>query len=97
MNLIKSKKASILMLVLGFSFILGFYGFYLPNYIEGESSKQEEVIEISGMKPIEQTEVSGWESKATWKVIKTDSTGKPVEKLVDLFLDRGNWIIQPHQ
>jgi len=52
MNLIKSKKASILMLVLGFSFILGFYGFYLPNYIEGESSKQEEVIEISGMKPI---------------------------------------------
>ncbi len=86
----------LILLVAGLTWTFGFYGWYIPDYIEENSSKQEEVIEMVGMVPIKQVEISGWSGIATWKVITHDSLGSPIEKLVDVRLYRGNWILQPH-
>lgn len=89
-------KMVIFMTIISIGWFFGFYGWYLPNYIEENADEQSDVIEMSGLTPIEQTEVSGWSGSATWKVTKLDSLGNPVEKLIDVRLRDGNWIVQPH-
>lgn len=89
-------KVVIFMTIISIGWLFGFYGWYLPNYIEENADAQRDVIEMSGLTPVEQTEVSGWSATATWKVTKLDSLGNPVEKLVDVRLNKGNWLVQPH-
>jgi hypothetical protein len=89
-------KMVIFMSIISIGWIFGFYGWYLPNYIEENADAQRDVIEMSGYKPIEQVEVSGWTNTAVWKVSKTDSLGNPKEKLIDVRLRKGDWIVQPH-
>lgn len=92
----KKWRFTIIMAIIGFGCIFGFYGWYIPSYLEEHQSEQKEVIEMSGMTPVEQTGVSGWSGTTTWTVTKPDSLGNPVEKTVDVRFIEGAWSVQPH-
>lgn len=95
------KKKTVFMgtlFILGITFVSLFYGVYLPGYLEDTIPEQKEKIELaSGLKAIEQVEVNGFTHSATWKVEFIDSLGNTSEKLINVTLDRGNWIIQPYK
>lgn len=84
------------MFILSISWIIGFYGWYVPKHITDDKAKIEEYLILNGLEPIEMIDVSGILSTSTWKVKKSDSLGNKHVKVIDVRLYRGYYILQPH-
>lgn len=84
------------MSIISVVWLVGFYGWFLPNKIESDESSMREQLELVGLKPIEMIDVSGWSGTATWTISKLDSLGNPVEKKIDMRLVKGSYIVEPN-
>lgn len=87
-------KLFIIMSLVAITWVFGFYGWYLPKHITDDKEKIEEYLDLNGLTPIEMVDVSGLSATSTWLVTKPDSLGNPVEKLVNVRLHKGRYILQ---
>ena len=91
----RKSKILIVMFLVSVVWLVGFYGYIIPNKIQNDEPIMREQLELVNLTPVEMTDVNGWSATATWKIIKKDRAGKLVAKTIKMRLVRGSYTITP--
>lgn len=81
-------KKFLIMLSVATIWIVGFYGFYMPKFLEKNKPEIEEFLNLHDLKPIKLIDTNGWKSTTKWEVEKSDSVFT-----VTVQMRKGNYVL----